>query len=351
MIKFEHPNAFYLLLIIPLLIILFWAYMSWKMKKLMSFGDYAIVNQLLPEFSMARNWFKAILFFTALLFIILGIVNPQIGSKLEEVKRKGVDLVIALDVSNSMLAEDIKPNRLARAKMAISRLIERLESDRLGLVVFAGKAFTQLPITHDHAAAQMFLQTISPNSVNVQGTAIGEAIYQSLKSFENNESKENTKQKNKAIIIISDGENHEDDPVSAAQMAASNDVFIHTIGMGSPDGAPIPVYSGYKMLGFKKDSEGNTVMSKLDETTLRRIASIGNGTYTRATNIDIGLDKIFDDIKEMEKQEFESKVFSSHESRFQYFIGFAIVLLIIEMAIFNKKSKWFAKFNLFEIKK
>jgi len=277
--------------------------------------------------------------------IIIGMVNPQIGSKLEEIKRKGVDLVIALDVSNSMMVEDIKPNRLARAKMAINRLIDRLEGDRLGLIVFAGKAFTQLPITHDHAAAKMFLQSISTNSVDVQGTAIGAAINQSIASFEENNLK------NKAIIIISDGENHEDDPVSAAQIAAKNNIVIHTIGMGSPDGAPIPIYNGTKMLGFKKDNEGNTVVSKLDEPSLRRIASIGNGSYTRATNIDIGLDKIFDGIKNMEKKEYDSKVFSNYESRFQYFIGIAILLLIIELFILDKKSKWLNKIKLFEINK
>lgn len=345
MLKLEHPNFLYLLLLIPLFILIFWYYMSWKKRKLALFGDMSLVSRLVPEFSPARYWFKAAIFSTALLFLIMGMANPQIGSKLEEVKRKGVDLVIALDVSNSMMAEDIKPNRLARAKMAISRLIDRLESDRLGLVIFAGKAFTQLPITHDHAAAKMFLSSISPYSIDVQGTAIGVALEHAFKCFEEN------KYRNKAIIVISDGENHEDDPIGAAQMIANNGVFIHTIGIGSPDGAPIPEFSNNRMTGYKKDASGHTVMTKLDEATLRKIASIGNGTYTRATNIDIGLDKIFDDIKEMEKQQYESKVFSSYESRFQYFIGLAILLLILEMIISNKKSKWLNSITLFDIKK
>jgi len=319
--------------------------MLWKRRALLRFGDYMVVNHLIPEFSPLRYKIKFSIFITALAFLILGMANPQIGSKLEEVKRKGVDLIIALDVSNSMMSEDIKPCRLARAKMAISRLIDRLESDRLGIIVFAGKAFTQLPITHDHASAKMFLETISPNSVNVQGTAIGAAIDQSVASFEK------TNFKNKAIIIISDGENHEDDPISAAQTAVKNNIVVHAIGMGSPDGAPIPIIKGNQIIGYKKDMDGSTIVSKLDEETLRRIASVGNGTYTRATNIDIGLDKIFDDIKSMEKREYDSKVFSNYESRFQYFIGMSLLLLILELLIFDKKSKWLSKIKLFEINK
>jgi len=345
MIRFEHPKFLYLLFILPVLVLIFYLYMAWKRRSLLKFGDFLIVSNLVPNLSGVRNVIKFFLFFTAVAMIIFGMANPQIGSKLEEVKRKGVDLVIALDVSNSMMVQDIKPNRLTRAKMAISRLIDRLEGDRLGIIVFAGKAFTQLPITHDHAAAKMFLESISTNSVNVQGTAIGAAISQSMASFQENNLK------NKAIIIISDGENHEDDPISAAEIAVKNNIVIHTIGMGSPEGAPIPVFNGSKIGGYKKDRDGNTVISKLDEQTLRRIASIGNGSYTRATNIDIGLDKIFDGIKGMEKQEYDSKVFSNYESRFQYFIAFAVILLILEFFISDKKSKWLNKIKLFEINK
>ena len=320
-------------------------YRSWKRRTLLKLGDFLIVNNLIPGFSAIRNLVKFSLFILAVSLIIVGMANPQIGSKLEEIKRKGVDLVIALDVSNSMMVQDLKPNRLTRAKMAISRLIDRLENDRLGIIVFAGKAFTQLPITHDHAAAKMFLQSISTNSVNVQGTAIGAAINQSISSFEEGNIK------NKAIIIISDGENHEDDPMNATEIAVKNNIVVHTIGMGSPEGAPIPVFDGTKMLGYKKDRDGNTVISKLDEQMLRRIASVGNGSYTRATSNDVGLDKIFDGIKNMEKKEYDSKVFSNYESRFQYFIALAVLILIIEFFILDKKSKWLNKIKLFEIKK
>lgn len=345
MIRFEYPAMLYMLLLLPVLAGVFYMNMSWKRRTFLKFGDYPVVSRLIPLFSPMRNRLKFYFFLTAIALLIIGIANPQIGSKLEDVKRKGVDLVIAIDVSNSMMAEDLKPNRLIRAKMAISRLIDRLEGDRLGLVVFAGKAFTQLPITHDHAAARMFLETVSTRSVNIQGTAIGAAIMQSLNSFEQ------TDFKNKAIIIISDGENHEDDPISAAQTAANNNIVIHTIGMGSPEGAPIPVFTGNTVSGYKKDAQGNTVMTKLDEATLRRIASIGNGTYTRATNIDIGLDKIFDEIKKMEQTETESKIFSNYESRFYLFIAAAILFLLLEHLIFEKRSKWLSKIKFFDVKK
>jgi len=343
MLRFEHPDLLFLLLILPFMVIIFYYYISWKRRVLRSFGEHALVKELIPDLSIARYKFKFFIYLTAIALIIISIANPQLGSKLEEVKRSGVDLVIALDVSNSMLAEDIKPNRLERAKMAINQLIDRLKTDRIGIVVFAGKAFTQLPITHDHTAAKMFLQNINTQTVNIQGTALEDAITQSFSAFDDNP------KKNKAIIIISDGENHEDNPFDAAKTASEKNIYIHTIGIGSAEGAPIPIYIGNKKAGFKTDRQGQTVITKIDEITLQKIASIANGTYIRATNAEIGLDKIFDEIKQMEKEEFASEKFSSYESRFQYFLSIALILLILEHFIFDKKSKWLSKIKLFEI--
>ncbi|MDD3876044.1 MAG: VWA domain-containing protein [Bacteroidales bacterium] len=344
MIRFENPQILYALFLLPLFILVFVMYLNWRNKALRSFGDFFVVNRLIPDASKGRKIFKFLLFLTAMLFLIFAMANLQIGSKLENVKRSGIDIIIALDVSNSMMAEDISPNRLERSKMAISRMIDKLENDRIGIIVFAGKSFTQLPLTHDKAAAKMMLSSISTNSVNTQGTAIGGAIHHAISSFDKNDFK------NKSIIIISDGENHEDDPYSAAQVAQTNSILIHTIGIGSPEGVPIPLFRGNQRTGFRTDRDGNTVVTKLDEASLRRIASITGGTYVRATNTDLGLDHIFDEIKKMEKQEYESKVFSSYESRYPYFLSITILCLLLELFIFERKGKWFRDIRLFEVK-
>ena len=275
--------------------------------------------------------------------MVIGLANPQIGSKMEEVKREGVDLMIAVDLSNSMLSEDLQPNRLLRAKQAISRLIDRLEGDRIGLVVFAGEAYVQLPITTDYSAAKLFLSTINTNIISTQGTAIGKAILLSLKSFdfENAQSK--------AIIIITDGENHEDDATEIAEQAAEKGVFVHTIGMGSIDGGPIPIKNRYDQLqGYRKDKQGNTVITKLNESMLQDIAQSGGGSYIRANNTQSGLDALFKEINKMEKKEIGSKIFTDYKDRFQIFIGFALLLLVIDLFILERKNKWSNKINLFE---
>ena len=272
-----------------------------------------------------------------LVFVAAG---PQTGSKLEKIQRKGIDLIIALDVSNSMLSQDIKPNRLARARQSISRLIDKLEGDRIGIIVFAGKAYTQLPITTDYAAAKMFVVTINPGMIPTQGTAIGDAVDLALNTF--GESK-----KNKALIIISDGEDHEGNVLEQAELAAAKGITIYTIGMGLPEGGPIPVYNGDVLVGFKKDKEGNAIVSKLDETLLQRIATIGKGMYIRATNSETGLNRIFDDINEIQKSEIESKQFADYENQFQYFLAIALFLMILDLFIFEKKTFWMKQIKPF----
>jgi Ca-activated chloride channel family protein len=277
--------------------------------------------------------------------VIIGIVNPQSGTKLEEVKRKGADLMICLDVSNSMKAEDLKPNRLEKAKQSISKLVDKLEGDRIGIIVFGGEAYVQLPITTDYAAAKLFLESINTEMIPTQGTAIGAAIDLAVESFGKDEGK------NKAILIITDGENHEDNAVKAAESAAEKGITIHAIGMGSVDGAPIPIYKNNVREGFRKDKEGNTVITKLDEKTLQEIATAGNGIFVRATNADAGLNYVLDAIGKLEKKEFESKMYSDYEDRFQWFIAAAFILLLIETFLTERKSKLYQQLNLFNDKK
>jgi Ca-activated chloride channel homolog len=341
MFRFEHTDVLYALLAIPAFVLLFSWMLFWRKRALKRFGEWMIIRRLIPDMSTNRIIFKFVILMTAYAFLVIALANPQIGSKLIEGERKGIDLMIALDVSTSMLARDIEPSRLERSKQAISRLIDQLGNDRIGIVVFAGQAYVQLPITTDYAAAKLFLSAINTNIVPVQGTAIGAAIELSAKSFDN-------EMHSRAIIIITDGENHEDDPVKAAKTAADQGIKIFTVGMGLPEGAPIPDYDAYnRQTGFKKDRQGNTVITKLDEGMLQQIAATGNGVYVRASNAQVGLNRIFNKISKLEKTEFESKIFSDYESRFHYFIALSLLLLLIEILIFERKSKWLRKIKLF----
>jgi len=340
MFRFAHIEYFYLLALILVFVVLaIWLFI-WRKRALQRYGQLSVISQLLPDISNAKLTLKFILMMVTWGLLVFVLAGPQTGSKLENVQRKGIDLIIALDVSNSMLAQDIKPNRLARAKQSISRLIDKLEGDRIGVIVFAGKAYTQLPITTDYAAAKMFVSTINPGMIPTQGTAIGDAIDLAIKSF--GESK-----KNKALIIISDGEDHEGNVLEQAELAASSGITIYTIGMGLVEGGPIPVYNGDKLVGFKKDKEGNAIVSKLDETLLQQIATIGKGMYVRATNSETGLNRIFDDINEIQKSEIESKQFADYENQFQYFLAFALILMILDLFIFEKKTFWLKKIKPF----
>jgi len=341
MFRFEHSDIFYALLLIPVLIILFVWMLYWKKSAIKRFGEWAIIQKLVPSISRSRLILKFIILMIGYAFLVIGIANPQIGSKLIEGERKGIDIIIALDVSNSMLAEDIKPNRLERAKQAISKLIDKLGNDRIGIIVFAGNAYMQLPITTDYSAAKMFLTTINTRIVPTQGTAIGEAIEMGVESFDD-------EIHSRAVIVITDGENHEDDAIEAAKEASEKGIFVYTIGMGLTDGVPIPEYNQYgRQTGYKKDRQGSTIVTKLNESMLQQIASAGKGVYVRANNTRSGLRTVFEEISKLEKTEFESKMFSDYEDRFQYFIAISLILLIIELLIFERKSKWLSKINIF----
>ena len=344
-LRFEHPEMLYWLIIIPVLIIIYILVRLWQDRTFKRFADVKMREYLIPQRSGRRGVFKFIVFLLMVACLILGLANLQSGSKMEEVKREGIDLYIAVDVSNSMNAQDIVPSRLDRSKQAINKLISDLQGDRIGVIVFADKAFVQLPITTDYGAAKMFLSSVSTNSVASQGTAIGEAINLAVKSFADDE-------RSKAIVIISDGEDHENDAaMEAAREAAKKGVRIYTIGMGLPDGAPIPEYGqGGRMTGYKKDRNGNTIITKLDEDMLRRIAEAGGGMYVRANNSNVGLEKIYDDISKMDKTEIETQVFTDYEDQFQWFVGAAIILLLVLVFVSSGKKAWESKFNIFERK-
>lgn len=343
MLRYENIEWLYLLGLAPVLLILFILTIRWRKQALSQFGEHRLLKKLMPMASLNKQKWKFSIYLFAITFLIIGLANPQIGSKMEEVKREGVDLMIAIDLSNSMLSEDLQPSRLQRAKQAISRLIDRLEGDRIGLVVFAGDAYVQLPITTDYSAAKLFLSTINTNIVPTQGTAIGKAIALSVKSFD----LENTQ--NKAVIVITDGENHEDDAKEQATKAYEESIFVHTIGMGSVEGGPIPIKNRYGQLkGYQKDKQGKTVITKLNEEMLQEIAQAGGGSYIRANSTETGLDALFKEINKMEKKEIGSKVFTDYKDRFQIFIGFALFLLILDLFILERKNKWSSKINLFE---
>ncbi|MFA8299223.1 MAG: VWA domain-containing protein [Hyphomicrobiales bacterium] len=342
MIKFAHPLYLYALILVPVFIGVFIALMMWRRNAIKKFGERRLVDKLIPSYSRRRPTIKFIILMLAWIFLVVGVADPLTGSKLEQAKRKGIDVMIALDVSNSMLAEDIAPNRLANAKQVISKLINKLEGDRIGIVVFAGKAFLQLPLTTDYGAAKLFLSTIDTRSVGVQGTAIGEALTLCQQSFDE------TKKHSKVILLITDGENHEDNAVTIASEIGKKGTRIFAIGMGSVDGAPIPEYNKYGVQsGYKTDRENNTVITRLDPKTLEEIAANGDGSYVRASNSRGWFSTIFKDIDSIQKGDIDSKKYIDYEDQFQYFIFIAILLLIIELFIFEKKSKWAKKLNIF----
>ncbi|MEI8113418.1 MAG: VWA domain-containing protein [Bacteroidia bacterium] len=344
MFRIANPEYLYALLVIPALIAFFLYSRIQRRKALALFGQKEIMSVLMPNVSSTRPVLKFIVLMFALASIIIGLARPQFGSKLRTEKRKGIELIIALDVSNSMMAEDIQPNRLERAKRAISQLVDKLSNDKIGLIVFAGEAYTQLPITADYVSAKLFLNSISPNIVPTQGTAIGAAIELGAKSF--------TPQfiGSKAMIIITDGENHEDDPIGAAKTATEQGIVIYTIGMGLPQGGPIPDFSnGTKT--YRKDRQGNTIVTKLDEGMLQKIAEAGKGAYVRANNAQVGLNNLFDEVNKMEKSELETQTYADYDDKFQYFIGLGLFLIMLDFLILDRRNKYLKNFKLFADRK
>lgn len=328
MLYFASPVYLWLLLLVPLIPIVYGILRAARKRRIRKFGNETLVRELMPSWSGAKGWVRIVLFSLAFMCFVIGIARPQMGAKLKEHEAKGAEIMICLDVSNSMLAEDYSPSRLDRAKLAISRMVDKLQGDRIGLIIFAGTSFVQLPITTDYVSAKMFLGSINTASVPVQGTAIGDAILTAAKSFSVQS------EKSRAIIVITDGENHEDDAVDAARQAAELGIKIYTIGVGSLRGQPVPVDGE-----LLKDSEGNIVVSRLDETTLKQIAQEGGGAYIHAGNEEFGLNPIIDDIKKMEAERYSSIVFEDFDEQYMYFFGAALLLFVIEMLIGSRKHK------------
>jgi Ca-activated chloride channel family protein len=341
--RFANPEYLYLLLLLPAMIALFVINEIRRRNSIKKLGESVLIGRLMPEISKIRPVLKFILLLLGISAIIVLLARPQFGSRLEEVKKQGVEVIIALDVSNSMLAEDIQPNRLTRAKQAISKLVDNLENDKIGLIVFAGDAYTQIPITTDYISAKMFLSTINPDMVPKQGTAIGAAINLASRSFSPGEGK------SKAIIIITDGENHEDDPVSEAEAASKNGIVIHTIGIGTTEGVPVPLNIGGKT-DYLKDTDGSTVITKLDEEILKKIAISTGGNYIRASNSNIGLDEIFSDIKKMKKEELESKMYTEYNDQFQIFAAITLFFIILDIIIMDRKNRRLQNVRLFKFR-
>jgi Ca-activated chloride channel homolog len=341
--RFANPDFLYLLLLLPAIILFYIINEVRKKRALKRLGDINLVGRLVPEMSRIRPAIKFVLQLIAVSSGIIMLSRPQFGSKIEDIKKQGVEVIIALDVSNSMLAEDIQPDRLTRAKQAISRLVDNLDNDKIGLIVFAGDAYIQIPVTTDYISAKMFLSSINPNMVPKQGTAIGAAINLGIRSFSPGEGK------SKTMIIITDGENHEDDPVKAAEEASKAGIVIHTLGIGSTEGVPIPMVNNGKK-DYLKDADGNTVVTKLDEEILKKIALSTNGNYVRASNSNIGLDEIFAQIKKMKKQDLQSTMYTEYNDQFQIFAAIALFLLLADFIIMERKNRRLANIRLFKFK-
>ncbi len=344
MFRFEHDTYLILLAVIPVLIALFALARYRRKQAIRTFGETSLMQRLTPEQSSVRPVVKALLITLAAFFLVIAIANPQMGRKLETVKREGVEVMIALDVSNSMLAEDARPNRLEQAKLAISQLIKRLRNDKLGLIVFAGQAYVQLPLTTDYSAARMFLNSVSTGIVPVQGTAVGAAIELAIESFDLDT------QGNKALIVISDGENHEDDAIANAKAALDAGIQVHTIGIGSREGVPIPVYTRDGRKDFRRDREGKVVVTKLNETMLTQIATAGGGAYVRATDVTTALRVVFDRINQLEKEAFETARVADYESWYQLPLALVLCFLVLEFVLLPRKNRWLSKVNIFKLK-
>lgn len=341
MFRFEEPAYLYLLLLLPLLAA-FYLYSNYRKRKaIRKFGDPVLMAQLMPDVSKYRPDVKFWLLFTAIgLFAVL-LARPQSGSKLETVKRKGVEVMIALDISNSMLAQDVQPSRLEKAKRLISKLVDGMENDKVGMIVFAGDAFTQLPITSDYISAKMFLESISPSLISKQGTAIGAAINLAARSFTPQEGV------GRAIVVITDGENHEGGAVEAAKEAAKKGIQVNVLGVGLPDGAPIPIEGSND---FRRDREGNVIVTRLNEAMCQEIAKEGNGIYVRVDNSNSAQKAINQEINKMAKSDVESKVYTDYNEQFQVIAWMILLLLLVEMLILDRKNPLFKNIRLFSNK-
>jgi Ca-activated chloride channel family protein len=346
MYKIEEPIYFYLLAIIPAMIVIFLLVLWWKKRTQRNFSNPDLLERLAPNSSTFKSTLKLIMLSLGIAFLVVSLVNPKMGSKLKTVKREGVDVVFALDVSKSMLAEDIAPNRLEKAKQIISKIIDKLGSDRVGIIIYAGNSYPLLPITTDHAAANMFLQNANPDMVSSQGTAINEAL-ELAKTYYNND-----EQTNRFLVIISDGEDHEEETKQVALNLANEGVKIYTVGVGNTEkGGPIPMRLNGSMIGYKKDNKGETVITRRMPSVLQGIADAANGKYIDGNVTENPVKQISDIITNAQKSEFETKQFSDYKDQFQWFLAIGILFLLLDVFLFEKKTKWLRTVDLFNEEK
>ena len=341
MYQLEETFYFYLLILIPLLLVVFFYNRIWQKNIVNKHFNNKTFKFLSPEFSSSKSLLKTVIKLVVILFLVFGLVNPKIGTELKTVKREGVDIVFALDVSKSMLAEDIAPNRIFKAKRLVSEIFNKLGSDRVGIIAYASTAIPVLPITTDFSSAKMFLESLNTDMLSSQGTSIIEAIQLSKGYFDDDN------QTNRILCILSDGEDHEfkeDQLFSAIQESG---ITIFTVGLGSIKGAPIPIKENNIVKSYKKDEKGEVVITRLNENLLQKMANQSAGKYIKGDNTNQVVDDIINELKEMDKKEFESKQFVSFKDQFQWFLGFGLLLLLIGSIVFNKKTKWIEKLNLF----
>ena len=341
MYQLEEKIWFWAFIIIPVMLLLFlWTFL-WKKRTQKSFGSAIVLKRLSPDLSFFKSALKFVILCLAVSFLVIGLINPKIGTKLETIKREGVDIVFAIDVSKSMLAEDVAPNRLAKSKQLVTQIINNLTSDRVGIIAYAGKAFPQLPITTDYASAKMFLQSMNTDMLSSQGTAINDAIQLSRNYFDDEE------QTNRVLIIISDGEDHNDLSVEVAGAAFKEGIKIYTIGVGSEKGAPIPLKRNGVIISYKKDQNNETVITKLNEKTLRLIANEAKGTYIVGNQTAAVVEQIRTVLSAMDKKEFEAKEFAEYKDQFQWFLGIGLFLLVLDILLLERKTAWLKRLNLF----
>ena len=344
-IQLDEKIYFYLLFILPVIVVLFILLQIWKKRTQNKFADSPLLKRLTPSKSHFKSTLKLVLFLLGLSGLTLGLVNPKIGTKLETVKREGVDIVFAVDVSKSMLAEDIAPNRLEKAKRLVSEIINQLASDRIGIIAYAGQAYPQLPITTDYGAAKMFLQNMNTDMLTSQGTAINAAIELATTYYDDED------QTNRVLFIISDGEDHsEGSALDAVEEAVEEGIRIYTIGVGKTKGAPIPIKRKGVVESLKKDNQGEVVITKLNQEILIDIADDGNGEYIDGSNTEEAVNYIKEQLLQMDKKEFEAKQFAEYKDQFQWFLGAGLLFLFLDIFVLDRKTEWLRKLNLFNEK-
>ena len=341
MYQLEEKIWFWAFIIIPVMLMVFLWTFFWKKRIQKSFGSAVVLKRLSPDLSFFKSSLKFIILCLAVGFLVIGLINPKIGTKLETIKREGVDIVFAIDVSKSMLAEDVAPNRLEKSKQLVTQIINNLASDRVGIIAYAGKAFPQLPITTDYASAKMFLQSMNTDMLSSQGTAINEAIQLSRNYFDDEE------QTNRVLIILSDGEDHNDLSVEVAEAASEEGIKIYTIGVGSEKGGPIPLKRNGVVMSYKKDQNNETIITKLNEETLRLIANEAKGGYINGSQTAAVVEQIRAVLSAMDKKEFEAKEFAEYKDQFQWFLGIGLFFLILDVLLLERKTAWLKRLNLF----